>query len=100
DEKATERTLQVLIESAIGAAKHWAKKVNGQVSTDAYTAFRRLAEQDLIESADTWRAMVGLRNALVHDYLDVDPDIIVSVMKKKQYDAPLLFVRQAVKALA
>ena len=99
DEKAAERTLQVLIESAIGAAKHWSKKTSGQVSTDAYTAFRRLAEQGLIESADTWRAMIGLRNALVHDYLEVDPDIIASVLRKKQYEAPLLFVRQAVKAL-
>ncbi len=99
EELAAERTLQILIEAAIGIAKHWSKTVTGHISTEGLQAFRRLEAEQLIEKSDDWRKMVGLRNALVHDYLDIDPDIVRSVIEDGYYLRPLEFIRSAIAAL-
>lgn len=49
---------------------------------DAYQAFEILVQRGEL-SADGlsgWRKIIGLRNALVHDYLNIDPEIIRSVI--------------------
>ena len=100
EELAAERTLQTLIEAAIGIAKHWCKAETGHVATEALQAFKRLQAERLIEESDDWRRMVGLRNALVHDYLDIDDGVIRSVIEDGHYLRPLLFIRTAIKALS
>lgn len=99
EELAAERSLQLLIEAAIGAAKHWAKAVSGQTVNEGLKAFQYLESVGLIQSNQPWKKVIGLRNALVHDYLDVDPEIVQSVIQKGYYQQPLDFVRQAVIAL-
>ncbi|SFX75903.1 type VII toxin-antitoxin system HepT family RNase toxin [Marinospirillum alkaliphilum] len=100
EELAAERSLQLLIEAAIGVAKHWAKAVSGQTVNEGLKAFQYLESAGLIESNQPWKKVIGLRNALVHDYLDVDPEIIQSVIQQGYYQQPLNFVRQAVAALS
>jgi len=99
EELAAERSLQLLIEAAIGAAKHWSKSASGQVINEALKAFQYLETAGLIANQTPWKKIIGLRNALVHDYLDVDPEIVQSVVRNGYYQQPLDFVRQAVKAL-
>ncbi len=99
DELAAERSLQVLIEAAIGIAKHWAKETTGQTQHEALASFNCLAEQGLIGSSIPWKKMIGLRNALVHDYLVVDVEIVQSVISQEYYRQPLCFIRSAVSAL-
>ncbi|TFH86666.1 DUF86 domain-containing protein [Billgrantia azerbaijanica] len=97
---AAERTLQVLIEGCIGLAKHWARREIGRLTSDAASAFEHLIERGQIGHEVPWRKVVGLRNALVHDYLDVDPQIIQDVIEQDHYRSLLDFGRQAIAALA
>ncbi|WP_116472395.1 type VII toxin-antitoxin system HepT family RNase toxin [Zobellella maritima] len=99
EQKAAERTLQVLIEACIGVAKHWVKKEVGQTSTEALNSFNRLADKGLIDPQTPWRKVIGLRNALVHDYLEVDPRIVQDVIQSNYYQQLIDFGRQAIKAL-
>ena len=100
--RAAERTLQVSIEACIGVAKHWAKALASHTPQDAYQAFEILAQRGEL-SPDTligWRKMIGLRNALVHDYLNIDPEIIRSVIAQGYSDQLFTFADQGLDWLA
>ncbi len=87
DYYATERLLQVLVEACIGISKHWLKSLKKTVPNDAYKTFELLVQFNLLPESDltTWRKIIGLRNALVHDYLNLDRRIVLSVLREKHY---------------
>jgi uncharacterized protein YutE (UPF0331/DUF86 family) len=100
--RAAERTLQVSIEACIGVTKHWAKALASHTPQDAYQAFEILAQRGEL-SPDTligWRKIIGLRNALVHDYLNIDPEIIRSVIAQGYSDQLFTFADQGLDWLA
>ena len=100
--RAAERTLQVSIEACIGVAKHWAKALASHTPQDAYQAFEILAQRGEL-SPDTligWRKIIGLRNALVHDYLNIDPEIIRSVIDQGYSDQLFTFADHGLDWLA
>lgn len=96
---AAERSLQLLIEACIGLAKHWARHETGGACRDAATGFERLQDAGKMDSTVPWRKVIGLRNVLVHDYLDVDPEIVKSVIAHRHYLAIIEFGHQALVAL-
>lgn len=98
DHRAAERALQVLVEACIGVAKRWVKDLDKNVPIDAYKSFQRLAQLQVIPAASmgTWRRIIGLRNALVHDYLNIDPDIIESILRNRYYLELYEFIDAAV----
>jgi len=100
EQHAAERTLQILIESAIGLAKHWAKAELHITHSEALASFNNLADKGLIEKSDNWRRIVGLRNVLVHDYLNVDAQIVQDIIANAHFNDILSFARHAIKALA
>lgn len=99
--RAAERSLQVSIEAAIGVAKHWAKSLTGSSPSDAYSAFEILSQyQHLsLEQLGNWRKVIGLRNALVHDYLNIDPGIVRSVISQGYYQQIFEFITLGIEAL-
>ena len=85
--RAAERLLQILIESAIGYAKQWIRRTGRQIPSDAYSSFERLAELQVLTEAElkTWKKIIGLRNALVHDYLNLKREVIKTVVDQQGY---------------
>lgn len=85
--RAAERTIQILIEACIGIAKHWSKSLLGVSPADAYMAFQRLQEQGVEDAKKiNWRQIVGMRNALVHDYLNIDQSTVEYIIKRRQFE--------------
>jgi uncharacterized protein YutE (UPF0331/DUF86 family) len=74
--------LQILIENAIGKAKQWLKASEQPVPISGYDAFSALVNIALIAPADlpTWNAIIGLRNRLVHDYMNIDMDQVTALL--------------------
>lgn len=99
--RAAERLLQISIEAGIGVAKQWAKQL-GASPVDSYSCFAALARQELITSDElrNWRKVIGLRNALVHDYLNIDPEIVLDIVRNQHYDDILTFVKKGCQVLA
>jgi len=78
---------QVLIENCIGKAKQLLK-ANGQpVPISAYDAFATLHRLGLIadEALSQWQAVVGLRNRIVHDYIDIDWGLVMALVDDQGY---------------
>ena len=95
DYYAIERLLQVLVEACIGVSKHWLKFLGKSVPNEAYQAFELLARHGLLPESEllTWRKIIGLRNALVHDYLNLDRAVVLSVLRGKHYLKLAQFIR-------
>lgn len=75
--------LQILIENAIGKAKQWLKAKGEPVPVSGYDAFRALAAIGLIaaDALPDWNAAIGLRNRLVHDYMNIDFHFVRDLLK-------------------
>lgn len=78
--------LQISVENAIGKAKHWLKARGLVVPVSAYDAFAALAKAGLIPTQDLaqWNALVGLRNRIVHDYMNLDLALIEDMISAGQ----------------
>lgn len=86
--------LQTLAENAIGKAKQLCRHHGGVVPPNAYDAFLQLQTLGLV-SADqlvSWRNIIGLRNRIVHDYLNVDSLVIYDVLRRQDYALALDFL--------
>ena len=79
--------LQVLVENAIGKAKQLLKVSGKQVPLSAYDSFLGLEELGLVKSINLadWNAAIGLRNRIVHDYMNIDMLRVLELVKKEQY---------------
>ncbi|MDV5389978.1 HepT-like ribonuclease domain-containing protein [Shewanella xiamenensis] len=47
-----------------------------------------------------WRKVIGLRNGLFHDYLDISPEIIRSVISQGYSDSLFVFAEQGLECLS
>jgi uncharacterized protein YutE (UPF0331/DUF86 family) len=78
--------LNLLCNTCISIAKHRCKQLNLLALENAYKAFERLEETDT-EAAKTanWKQIIGMRNALVYDYLNINPEVIEALIRDQQY---------------
>jgi len=98
--RAAERTLQIVIEACIGVAKHWCKRINGVAPASAYQAFEKLEAHGISEVSKTnWKQIIGMRNALVHDYLNIDSAIIEQLIRDRHYQSVVEFAMLGLKEL-
>jgi len=74
--------LQVLVENSIGKAKQLLKARCQNVPVSGYDAFSALADLGLIqlEGLSEWNAVIGLRNRIVHDYMNIDMAQVLSLV--------------------
>ena len=83
--RALERNLQLLVEACIGLAKRVLKGQGCIPPSEARKAFGKLAAKGLDNCTIEWTKVIGMRNAIVHDYLDIDAERITTVLKSRDY---------------
>jgi len=84
---AAERSLQVIVEAAIGCSKHYLKSKNKPVPAEARASIERVYEILSIINPDIkdMRGAIGMRNAIIRDYLNLDWGKIETVLNRKKY---------------
>jgi len=85
---AAERNMQVAIQSVLDICNHVVADMRLEVPDEEKQAFPILAAHKLIspELANTLGSMAGMRNVLVHEYLEVDYDRLYKVMTDNTAD--------------
>lgn len=89
--RASERSLQLLTEACIGIAKQTLKALGKEVPSDARQAFSKLRMAGLDPTDADWNRIIGMRNALVHDYLNLDRERVLDVIRHDHYQVLLAF---------
>lgn len=81
---AVERILTQLVELATDANGHVAATVGDLRATDYRSTFEAVARIGVIstELAGELKSSAGLRNVLVHEYVNVDPDIVAASFER------------------
>ena len=84
---AAQRALQVLIESLIGLARYVYQNRYGITVSKSRSVIDGLHNKRDLSEADFQLAirMVGFRNVLVHDYLDVNRAILEAIVQERLY---------------
>ncbi|MFW6308292.1 MAG: type VII toxin-antitoxin system HepT family RNase toxin [Campylobacterales bacterium] len=88
DERAAERSLQILSENLIGKLKKILQHYNSPVVPDSgYDAVEILRNIGAISDEDSsfFRKILGFRNALVHDYMNFDREIVKKIILNGDY---------------
>ncbi|MFW6346252.1 MAG: type VII toxin-antitoxin system HepT family RNase toxin [Halomonas sp.] len=92
--RAAERNLQLLTEACIGITKQRLKALGSVVPSDARKAFEKLRHLGYDDSDIPRNKVIGLRNALVHDYLNLDDTIVEGIIRRQEYQQLLTFAEQ------
>lgn len=90
--------LQVLIENAIGKAKHLLKSSGETVPVSAYDAFAVLELQGYLDNRTLkqWNSVIGIRNRIVHDYMNIDMQLIETIIVDSHYQFIVEFLREPI----
>jgi uncharacterized protein YutE (UPF0331/DUF86 family) len=85
--------LQTSIEAMIDIAYHITAKNFNYPPCGARDAFKMLSTKGFISSSDfdTYYAMIGLRNRLVHGYDDVSPEVLYDIITEQLGDFEKFF---------
>ena len=89
---SAERFLQLAIEALDDIGGHLVADLNLGVVDAAADIPRLLCEKGYFGETlrGTWIRMIGFRNVLVHDYLDVDRKVVYQVLRKNLKDVRAL----------
>ncbi len=79
----TERSLQVMVEIVIDIAERIiAIESAGPAATSA-EALEKLEKLGVIKSAQSYGNMIKFRNLIVHQYEEIDPEIVFNIAKNQ-----------------
>ena len=86
--------IQVLTENSIGKAKVILKSQGQTVPVSAYDAFSKLHALGYINADQLrdWTAAIGMRNRIVHEYLNVSMAVVEEIIVKQQYQLQIGFL--------
>ena len=86
--------IQVLTENSIGKAKVILKSQGQTVPVSAYDAFSKLHALGYINADQLrdWTAAIGMRNRIVHEYLNVSMTVVEEIIVKQQYQLQIDFL--------
>ncbi|MFA5983889.1 MAG: DUF86 domain-containing protein [Methylococcaceae bacterium] len=89
--------LQLLIENAIGKAKHILKAQGETVPVSAYDAFSSIIRLGVLptDQLKNWNAVIGIRNRIVHVYMNIDMQVIFELLINQRYQFVINFLMQA-----
>ena len=98
EESGVLHALQVLVENAIGKAKHTVKASNTPVPVSAYDAFSSLRQLGKLGggSIEEWNSIIGLRDRIVHDYMNVDMALVLGLVRDQRYRFVTEFLLQPI----
>ncbi len=87
-QRVVERTLQMLIECCADIANHIVADRNMRSPTGYSDTFRVLSENQVIgdELGNVMEKMAKFRNVVVHQYEEVDAEIVVVILRKHLRD--------------
>ena len=87
EENGVLHALQILIENAIGKAKQLLKAAGEPVPISAYDSFAVLANRTskVQNHLESWNAVIGIRNRIVHDYMNIDMRKIYDSVRDGRY---------------
>ena len=93
--------IQVLTENSIGKAKVILKSQGQTVPVSAYDAFSKLHALGYINADQLrdWTAAIGMRNRIVHEYLNVSMAVVEEIIVKRQYQLQIDFLMAEMPAL-
>lgn len=76
-----------MVEMAIGCSKHVLKSRGRPVPSEARAVIERIYEMlgILDPPAEVLRGVVGMRKAIIHDYLNLDWGLVEEVLKLRRY---------------
>lgn len=97
--RAVKNSMQVITENAIGKAKRILKNFNCPVVPQRGSdAFEFMYNMGLIddEMFSTMKSAIGLRNAMIHDYMNFNDAILKSVVRAKKYEEVIIFLKSDV----
>ncbi len=86
--------LQILIENSIGRVKQILKARGEVVPVSAYDAFAAWARVERTDSSvlSLWNGFIGLRNRIVHDYMNLDMNRILELVRSRDYQTIVDFL--------
>lgn len=87
EEQGLLHSLQIIIENAIGKSKHLLKRQEHPIPVSAYDCFEQLHIEKMLslEELHQWKGIIGLRNAIVHEYMAVNMDLIYTVIREEAF---------------
>lgn len=94
--------VQVLIENAIGKSKHLLKATGRPVPVSANDTFASLEQQGGISSQELqrWNSAIGLRNRIVHDYMNIDMQLVNELITKDRRQFIAAFPHKPIPAMS
>lgn len=88
DQLAVQRALQILVESVIGMSRYAAEAVLGVRVGKSREGLDELRRAQLMDPQTHAKLMkiVGFRNVLVHDYLNIEDEVVQALVDKGESD--------------
>ncbi|MBC2722387.1 MAG: DUF86 domain-containing protein [Desulfosporosinus sp.] len=85
-QRMTERALQVMVEIVIDIAERIIAVQNAGPAASATEAIEKLVELGVLKSAKSYINMVRFRNLIVHQYEEIDPEILYNLARNQLED--------------